>query len=326
MQIIKEHIKRNEYKHCYLLYGTEGYLKKLYKNKLKEGIIGSEDSMNYSYFEGKSIDINEVIGIAETMPFFSERRLIIIENSGLFKTQSDLADYIKNVPEFTHFVFVESEVDKRNRLYKAVKDIGYISEMNGMDEKNLELWIVSLLNKDKKKITKETLTYFMQKSVSSMEGIVQEIEKLVCYTMGSEVITKEDIDAVCTNQVSNQIFLMIDAIASCKQETALSLYYDLLTLREKPMSILFLITRHFNILLQMKELSHQPKGEISKKVGVPPFAVGKYSSQASNFTKKSLIEGLKMCVSMEEQVKTGLMSDQMAVELLIVSLSQRKGE
>jgi len=324
MQIIKEHIKRNEYKHCYLLYGTEGYLKRLYKNKLKEGIVGTEDTMNYSYFEGKSIDMNEVIGIAETMPFFSERRLIIMENTGLFKNQSDLADYIKNVPEFTYFVFVESEVDKRNRLYKAVKDSGVVSEMNGMDEKNLELWIVSLLNRDKKKITKDTLTYFMDKSATSMEGMVQEIEKLVCYTMDTEVITKEDIDAVCVNQVSNQIFQMIDAIASCKQEQALSLYYDLLTLKEKPMSILFLITRHFNILLQMKELYHQPKAEISKKVGVPPFAVGKYSAQAGNFKKASLIEGLQMCVSMEEQVKKGIMSDQMAVELLIVRLSQAK--
>lgn len=323
MQIIKEHIKQNQFKQCYLLYGTEEYLKKLYKNKLKTGIIGNEDTMNYTYFEGKSIEIPKVIEVAETLPFFSERRLLLIENSGLFKSSNDLADYIKTMPDYCYMIFVESEVDKRNRLYKAVKEVGYISEMNGMDEKDIQLWVAQLLKRSGKKITRDTLMYFLNKSGTDMEGMVQEVEKLVCYAMDKEVITVEDIDAVCVTQVSNQIFLMIDAIASRKQRQALDLYYDLLTLREKPMSILFLITRHFNILLQIKELKGQNRSEVAKKVGVPPFAVQKYMSQADNFTKQGLIENLKDCAEMEAQVKTGFMTDQMTVELLIVKFSQR---
>ena len=323
MQIIKEHIKQNQFKQCYLLYGTEEYLKKLYKNKLKTGIIGDDDTMNYTYFEGKSIEIPKVIEVAETLPFFSERRLILIQNSGLFKSTNDLADYIKTMPDYCYIVFVESEVDKRNRLYKAVKEVGYVSEMNGMDEKDIQLWVAQLLKRGGKKITRDTLMYFLNKSGTDMEGMVQEVEKLVCYAMDKEVITVEDIDAVCVTQVSNQIFLMIDAIASRKQRQALDLYYDLLTLREKPMSILFLITRHFNILLQIKELKGQNRNDVAKKVGVPPFAVQKYMSQADNFTKQGLIENLKDCAEMEAQVKTGLMTDQMTVELLIVKFSQR---
>ena len=323
MQIIKEHIKQNQFKQCYLLYGTEEYLKKLYKNKLKTGIIGDEDTMNYAYFEGKSIEIPKIIEVAETLPFFSERRLILIENSGLFKSSNDLADYIRTMPDYCYMIFVESEVDKRNRLYKAVKEVGYISEMNGMDEKDLQLWVAQLLKRSGKKITRDTLMYFLNKSGTDMEGMVQEVEKLICYAMDKEVITVEDIDAVCVTQVSNQIFLMIDAIASRKQRQALDLYYDLLTLREKPMSILFLITRHFNILLQIKELKGQNRNEVAKKVGVPPFAVQKYMSQADNFTKQGLIENLKDCAEMEAQVKTGFMTDQMTVELLIVKFSQR---
>lgn len=323
MQIIKEHIKQNQFKQCYLLYGTEEYLKKLYKNKLKTGIIGKGDTMNFTYFEGKSIEIPKVIEVAETMPFFSERRLILIQNSGLFKSSNDLADYIKSMPDYCYFIFVESEVDKRNRLYKAVKDIGVISEMNGMDERNIQLWVTQLLKQSNKKITQDTLSYFLNKSGTDMEGMAQEIEKLVCYAMDKDVITREDIDAVCITQVSNQIFLMIDAIAGKDQKKALDLYYDLLTLREKPMSILFLITRHFNILLQIKELNGQNRNDVARKVGVPPFAVQKYMKQSGNFTKKGLIENLRDCAEMETQVKTGFMGEQMAVELLIVKFSQR---
>ena len=78
--------------------------------------------MNYAYYEGKGVEIREVIDLAETLPFFAERRLIVFENTGLFKSSgADLAEYIKTMPETTYFIFVEEEVDKRSKLYKAVK-------------------------------------------------------------------------------------------------------------------------------------------------------------------------------------------------------------
>jgi DNA polymerase III subunit delta len=323
MQNIKEHIKQNKYKSVYLLYGSEDYLKKLYKNKLKISILDQSDEMNYSYFEGKNIDVYKVIAIAETLPFFSDRRLIIIENSGLFKAQSDLADYMKEVPETTHFVFVESEVDRRNRLFKAVKNIGTISLMDGMDERNLKLWIASILAKDKKKITGNSIAYLLEKVGIDMENLSNEIEKLICYAIDREVISNEDIDAVCVTQVTSKIFQMIDAIAMKKQNTALSLYYDLLILKERPLSILYLITRHFNILLQIKELTNSGYNNsvMSQKVGIPPFTVGKYVSQSKNFTKELLMKVLKSCTDTEEQIKTGRLIDQMSIELLIVEYS-----
>ena len=52
--------------------------------------------MNYAYYEGKGVEIREVIDLAETLPFFAERRLIVFENTGLFKSSgADLAEYIR---------------------------------------------------------------------------------------------------------------------------------------------------------------------------------------------------------------------------------------
>lgn len=325
MKNIKEHIKSNSFKPVYLLYGTESYLKKLYKDKLKTAILNGSDEMNYSYFEGKGIDILKVIDIGNTLPFFSERRLIVIENSNLFKSSNDLADYIKEIPDSTHIVFVETEIDKRNRLYKAVKDKGTISEMNGMDEANLKLWIASLLTKDKKKITGDTILYFLSKVGTDMENIQNEVEKLVCYAMDKDVITAEDVDAVAVTQVSNKIFAMIDAIGSRNQDKALELYYDLLTLREKPMSILFLITRQFNILLQVKEMAElgNPNGVISQKLGLMPFTIPKYISQGKNFPMNRLKEALGSCSETEELIKTGRLIEKIGVELLIIKYSAK---
>lgn len=325
MKNIKEHIKQNQFKPVYLLYGNENYLKKLYKDKLKTAILSESDDMNFSYFEGKGIDIPKVIAAAETMPFFSERRLIIIENSGLFKSQSDLADYMKAIPATTHMVFVETEIDKRNRLYKAVKEVGTISEMNSLDETNLKLWITSMLDRDKKKITADTILYLLSKTGTDMENIQNEIEKLICYAIDREIITVEDVDAVCTTQITSKIFVMMDAIGSRNQEKALDLYYDLLALKEKPMTILYLISRQFNILIQVKDLIALGYNNtvISQKTGLLPFTISKYVSQAKNFTIEMLEDALANCVDIEEQIKTGRMIDKIGVEILIVKYSAK---
>lgn len=323
MMIIKEHIKSGNFKQFYLLYGSEAYLKKLYRDKLKTAILQDGDEMNYSSFEGKDPDVREIIGVAQTLPFFSERRLIVIENSGLFKNQSEMADRLKELPESTFFLFVEEEVDKRNKLYKLVKDSGTVSEMNGLDEKNLKLFVASLLNQEGRRISENTVNYLLDRCGSDMMNLSSEIDKLISYTYGRDTITTEDIDAVVTTQLTGKIFQMIDAIGSKQQQKALELYYDLLALREKPMSILYLITRHFNILLQVKELTGkgQPSSAISEMVGVPPFATGKYISQSKNYTKQRLIEALEFGTEIEEQVKTGRMVEKIGVELFIITFS-----
>ena len=112
MQTINEDIKSGQYKKVYLLYGEESFLKQSYKKKLKEAVAG-DDTMNYNYFEGKGLDVNELISLSDTMPFFSDKRLIIIEDSGFFKTSSEaLADYLPMIPDTTCIVFVEDAVDE----------------------------------------------------------------------------------------------------------------------------------------------------------------------------------------------------------------------
>lgn len=323
MKNIKEHIRLGQFRPVYLLYGTENYLKRLYKDKLKTAILSDSDEMNFSYFEGKGIDTVKIREAAETLPFFSDKRLVVIENSGLFKSQNDLADYIRQIPETTHIVFVETEVDKRGRLYKAVKDCGTISEMNAMDEANLKIWIASLLKPEQKKITEESILYLLGKTGTDMDNISNEVEKLISYTGDREVVTSQDIEEVCTSQISGKIFLMVEAIGSKRQKQALDLYYDLLALKEKPMSIMFLISRQFNILLQVKSLLAlgYNNNVISEKTGLMPFTISKYVSQCKNFTEKTLKEALTYCVDTEEQVKTGRMQDTIAVELIIVKFS-----
>ena len=319
MQTLNQDIKEKSFKKIYLLYGDEPFLVGSYKKKLREAITGG-DTMNFNYFEGKNPDVKEIISLADTMPFFADRRLILVDGSGFFKrAQVELAAYLPQMPDTTCLVFAESEVDKRNRLYKRVKELGYAAELNKQDTAQLMRWAAGILGRDGRKISRPVMEYFLERTGDDMENIRMEQEKLVCYTMGRDVITKEDVDAVGTVHVTSRVFDMVAAIVAGNTKKAMDLYEDLLTLKEPPMRILFLIARQFNQLLQIKELTAagKDKGAMASALKVPPFAVGKLTAQARAFTRDQILSWVTLCVETEEAVKTGRLSDRLAVELLI---------
>lgn len=323
MQRLNEDIKTGQLKNLYLLYGEEAYLRRQYKDRLKNAIIG-DDTMNYHYFEGKDVSVGEVIDLAETMPFFADKRLIVLENSGLFKSSGEqLAEYLTNQAESTTFLLVEQEVDKRSKLYKTVQSKGTVTEFAVQDEATLKRWVMGMMKKEGKQISSAALEYFLEKTGTDMENIRKEAEKLFCYCMDKDVIAAEDIEEICTKQLSSHIFDMVSAIADKKQKKALELYYELLALKEPPMRILFLIARQFNLLMQVRELKGKgfQNKAIGEKVGLPGFIAGKYVAQCSRFTKEELRQAVEACVEAEEAIKTGRMNDNMSVELLIIKYS-----
>lgn len=324
MKTIDNDIKMGQLKNVYLLYGTEDYLKRQYRDKLKHALVEPDDTMNFSAYEGKDINPKELIDLSETLPFFKEKRMILVENSGFFKNScDDLAEYMSQVPETTCFVFVEEEVDKRSKLFKAASRAGSAVEFETPKEDMLVRWILGRIQREGKKITQSVMQLFLSKTGSDMENIDKELEKLICYTLDKTEISAADVEAICTGQTENKIFEMIDAISAKNQKKALDLYYDLLALKEAPMRILFLIARQFQNLLLIKSMSAKgyPAVSIAKTAGMPSFAVQKNLRQAGAFKINQLKEAIEDCGQAEEDVKTGRMADQLAVELLIVKYS-----
>jgi DNA polymerase-3 subunit delta len=321
---IQEDIKNQKFERVYLLYGVEDYIKLSYRDQLVKALINPEDSMNLNRFEGQGVEEDAIIGQAETLPLFAARRVILVQNCGLFKRKADaLADYLAELPDYLVMIFVESEADKRSRMYKAVKKYGHVAEFVRQSDDTLRRWFLGKLGKEKKKIRREEVELFFRMTGNDMSNISNEAEKLLSYTMGREVITREDILAICTQRIQTRIFDMVDDVAFHRQKEALSLYYDLLAMKEPPMRILYLLSQEFNRLYQIKSLMDEgvQNDQIIKRVGIPPFTLRKYLSMCRNYTIRQLEEAVADFVQTEADVKTGMLRDVMSVELMIVKYS-----
>lgn len=326
MKTIDNDIKAGQLKQAYLLYGEESYLIRQYRDKLVKAMVQPEDTMNFSRFEGADINQKEIIDLAETLPFFAERRLILIEDSGLFKKSAEeLADYMDSVPDTTYFIFVEQEVDRKTKMYKAVKKLGNAVEFVRQTDETLARWVEGRIRKNGKNITRDAYNLFVTKTGSDMENMDKELEKLLCYTLDMDYIDVADVEAVTTEQTENKVFDMVDAVANHQQKKAFDLYYDLLALKEPAMRILYLITNQFQRLIVVKAMTNQGFGnkDIASKAGCPEWAVKKYQSQCRAFSMDQLKQAVRDGVGYEEAVKTGRMGDAMAVELFITQYSKK---
>lgn len=326
---IMQDINAESFKHCYLVYGEEAYLRNQVRDELKKALLGSGDSMNMSRYEGKDINIAEVIDMAETMPFFAPRRVIVIEESGLFKSGCpELADYLKSPSETAYFLIVESSVDKRKDVFKAANSGGITIECDTPDIAELRMWAARRLKNNGFMTTESTVNFFFERVGTDMSNASNELEKIICYCQGRDTVTVEDVDAVCANWLSNQIFAMTDAIVEHNQKKAMDLYYDLLALREPPQKILALIFRQFNIMLQVKEMvdNHKDKGSIASAVHLAPFIVGKYINWSRSYTTANLKSCLELCVESDEAYKSGKLDDVISVEMIIVKCSAKPSQ
>lgn len=337
MKSIDSDIKEGRFKNIYFLMGVERYLIRQYRDKLVNALAGEDDGINVKRYSGEMPDINELIGFLDTVPFFAPRRVAVVEDTGIFKvSDSELADYLPSLPETSYIIFVESYkgghdrgaekkyeqtiVDKRYKLYKTVQKLGRTVEFKRMGRDILNKWLLKRFKDAGLNITRGAMELLYEYAGEDMSLLYNESEKLICYRLGHSSIDGDDVREVCSRNIGNDVFEMVRAIATKNRQKALKLYYDLLELRERPMGILSLITREFNILLKVKMLRDAGKNyeSIEKVAGINKYFVGKYVNISSRFTYEYLKEAVTECIDTETLFKQGRINDLIAVEMLIV--------
>ncbi len=315
-------------KNLYLCYGQEDYMKKQYVDNIKKQIIDpAYEIMNLEVYDGKGITVDQIIDFAETMPFMSERRLMIVKDSGLFKSgkkdeSTKLANYVDKLPNSACIIFMETEVDKRLSLFKKTNKGHVAIEFKVPTDKELALWTKKELNKHNVKMSNQLIEYFIRVVPHGMESIINEIKKLESYSADGE-ITKEQVDNVCTQSLDIRIFELVRMLGNKDTSGVLNIYSNLLEMKESPIGILAMMSRQFRMILKVKYMRQKGHGSqsIVSRTGFRSFMVTECIKQSSNFTFAQLEEAIRECLEADENIKTGMMKPELAVELILIKYS-----
>ena len=321
-------IEEQSFSNVHLLTGPEDYLRLQFRDNLVKAMGGVPGSLSFTKFTGKNIETKEVINLADTMPFMSDRRVILIEESGWIKNGNpEIEEYLDaGVSPDTCIVFCEREADKKRRIYNLIKQSGIISEFLKQTETTLNNWIRSRMNASGIVIGPTEASYLINLAGTDMSNLAGEIEKLSSYCMMEGRATRNDIDAVCSRCVENRIFDMCENIALGKPKKAVEEYQDLLSLKEKPMGILIRVQRHFEMLLTFKDLDLKKKysdKELSEFIKRPEWTIGKsIRPQVRFYSRRNLENILSMLIDLQTNIVNGTISEEVVIELAIAQISR----
>lgn len=317
-------------KSLYLCYGNEDYTKNQYVNNIKDKIIDSSyEIMNLERHDGKTLTADQIIDFAETMPFMSERRLMIIKNSGFFKNgrkdeSTKLLDYLDKVPSSACIIFMENDIDKRTSLYKKTNKFHTVLEFNTPSDKEIVNLVKKELDGYDIQIGDKMIEYLVQVVPTGMESVLNEIKKLANYKQTGKV-TQLDIDSICTKSLDIRIFELVKMLGNKNTKSVLEIYSNLLEMKESPIGILAMMARQFRMILKVKYMSQKgyTNSSIVSRTGFRSFMVTECMRQASNFTFVQLENAIRECLEADEGIKTGIIKPELGVELILIKYSRQ---
>ncbi len=319
MNTIREHLKNGNFLRFYVLTGTEEYLCRTYRGRLEKAMLPEDDTMNRMVFEGNKADPMQVLDAALMLPFFAERRLIILVDTGWLKSSCPLADHLDEIPDTTYFIFVEKETDKRNKLYKYIEANGHIAVFEPLREQDAVSFTAALLKRSGLAITEQNARLLIEQAGNDMNAIVNETDKLAAYCAGRDEVTRDDILALTSAMTQGQMFKMVDAIVTKNRKQAFALYKDLLADQTPPMAILYNLTNsfyQFSLILRLlrKGLS---AFDIGQQLKMNSYAVTKYIRFGRNANLADITGAVALGNELDAKVKSGNITDRMAVEVFL---------
>jgi len=300
---------------------------------------------NTTTLDGQQLTLDQLRTVCETAPFLGERRLVIV--NGLLerfepKSKSNrqkkitplanqknqyksLATYISKLPDSTVLVLIDGRIKGNNPLFRELSTKAEVRSFPLLRDSKLREWIQRQVTEEDGSISPQAVNLLAKLVGSNLWAMANEINKLVLFTLGRR-IEEEDIKMVVSHAQQANVFAMVDAILEFKAGVAEQLLHQLLQGGAAPAYLLVMLSRQFQMIVRVKELTNQgkPKIEIQDKLGLTAeFALHKTLEQADRYPLVRLKEVYHKLLEADLSIKTGKYSGELALNILIAELCQR---
>lgn len=307
---IKTNLKTAPLLATYLFLGEEDYLKKEIVSEIKRYIFkNSEEDIdfNYNLFYGDETNVVSIVNTANSFPFFTPKRLIILKRvEGLStKDKAILCSYIENPCKTTCLILIAtaSKLDKTSLIYQTVLKKGQIINFYRLFDNEVKSWLMERCKRGKKKITSGAIELLLQRIGNSLQELEMETNKLISFIGEKETLTEEDIIKASGESYQATVFDLGAVIGERKQDKSIKILKNLLLQGEAPVKILFMIARHLRLLWQAKLLQEQgvPQIQIASSL-----KIWSKKEQATLFNQIKSFSHLQLSKAFEALLETDL--------------------
>lgn len=285
--------------------------------------------LNTSRFEGR-VEFGELRQVCDSIPFLTERRLVLVHDLLSNKPGKALLDqlveYLPTMPESTRLFFLESSSLRSNhRLLKLAdkSENGYVKAFNRPQGGRLQQWIRQRAADAGGEISPQAVQMLATDIGNDLTIMANEIEKLILFKHGADIIEAEDVARLCPYVAEASIFDLVDALGNRDGKQAAILLQQKLTEGADPFYLFAMIVRQFRLLIQVKELGEEGlrPPAIAKAARIHSFVAGKLYQQSNHFSLPQLERIYAHLLETDVGVKTGRADMVTSLNLLVAALA-----
>lgn len=330
---LKEDIKTGALASLYVFHGEESYLKEYYRDAIEKQIADSGFSeFNITVIDGSDLTADILTDAVESLPFGSERKLIVIRDLDLGSAKQEIKDaflrLFADVPEYIcmilYYEAVTYKPDKRLNLFKNLEKCATVVQFDRAKGSELVNWLARRFAAHKKKIGARECDYIIYLCGSLMTNLITEVEKIAAYAKG-EIITREDIDAVASRVLDASVFDLTDCVMSKDYRKALTIFRDLMEQKNEPIAVLSALIRQVQRVYAAALALQDGQGEryIAELYSFRSSYPAKLLIDAARKTTvEKAAKALDICCNADIELKSNIPDPERVLELVILRMAE----
>jgi len=328
---IGKDIKEGGYPNLLLLCGEEAYLVKWALDLLVSKTVESAArTIDYTMMDGKESTWNDILNQCETMPMLSSKRVVAVSEFSPAQPK-ELLDEFLHLPEHTLLIFLQHgpcDRTKKTGLAGLIAATGRIYEFEALEESQLKAFIQKRLKAAGVTVKPSVLSFLIstsgygeRDSSYNLYQLQNDLTKMLAHRTGDE-LTIEDINACLSETIETNTFAMLDAIGKNRKDEAFRLLHDMIRSGENAYRLLSTIASQMELMLCVKELRQEGRSplEIKSELGVHELRIKKALAFSEKFSTGELKAILMNIYKVDNQIKTGILDSEMALEMMIAEI------
>lgn len=316
--------KQTEYS-IYVIAGKDRYLSCQARGKLEERLLGKDRGLGLSVYDGKSVDAATVFDELHTLPFLSDRRVVVVDEAEKFITaHRELLEKYFSQPSSTGVLVLICDSWRSNtRLAKMLKGkgLGEVLSAEPMKGRAAVGWLTRQVRAEGKTFEPGAAESLARCVGNDTGRLASELEKLVLYVGNRKTIGMTDIEQLCGLTAEQSIFLINDLIAEGKTFEALA-SLDRLLRHDRSVEYSMVGVMAFSLRRLLKARALLDAGyrdrDLISACGIWPGMVERFIAQVRRFSSSELETMVGELAKVDYANKTGLGNVRLNLEKFIV--------
>lgn len=336
IRALQLHLKKNQGDVLFIVSGDDFYLKSEAERLIKNHFQSQETEIDLETYTAPQMDYDKCLDSLQMLSFFSSIKLVHIKDADKVNQ-----NFLESIQQFYSqgnisglvVILSFSKMDKRKKTIKALMDKGCLVEVKIPYDNQVEGWIKYIAAKEKLDLKSEAVSYLNFLVGPSLSEILKSVQKLKD-VFGRDPVTRSDVQEFVSKNGEEDIFKICDFLGKGELTTAMLSLEHATKHGANSIMALSLFHRHFKIIegiLTEQEKFRQTRKSLSQKdmatkVGVPPYFLANYVSQARGWNVRKVKEVFSALEAADLSLKSTGLKDTTVFSGFFMEISRILGE